>query len=277
MKSTLIVLAFLSVALLSAEGKATTDGTKIVNTETEVLNVEVTSHGRSQDNWRLDFEGELLDIMFEVSPEHWPIADDEIEAIVGDNVSKGAHALFPEVSKLSLRGWTANATNEQVELSWVTTSENNNKYFTIEKSSDALNWSVLGIVKAACTKTSETQYKFEDKNPLPVATYYRLSQTSSEGVREMFDVRKVTVDFADPKTAVHKAKEQKAFEIRLEDALYDLGYATTVLDHNGAPVEFSMTQESDGVLFDVSSLAPGQYSVKFDIGDYDEQFDVVID
>ncbi|MEQ9374878.1 MAG: hypothetical protein RIG68_06865 [Imperialibacter sp.] len=277
MKSTLIVLAFLSVALLSAEGKATTDGTKIVNNETEVLNLEAINHGGSQDNWRLDFEGELLDIMFEVSPDHWPIADDETEAIVGDNVSQGAHALFPEASKLSLRGWTANATNDQVEFSWVTTSENNNKYFTIEKSSDALNWSVLGIVKAACTKSSETQYKFEDKNPLPAATYYRLSQTSSEGVTEMFDVRKVAFDFADHKPAVHEAKEQKAFEIRLEDALYDLAYATTVLDHNGAPVEFSMRQESNGILFDVSSLAPGQYSVKFDIGDYDEQFDVMID
>ncbi|WOK08668.1 hypothetical protein RT717_08465 [Imperialibacter roseus] len=277
MKSTLIVLAFLSVALLSAEGKAITDGTKRVNNDTEILDEEVTNHGGSQDNWRLDFEGELLDVMFEVSPEHWPIADDQVNAIVGDDYSKGTHAIFPEVSKLNLRSWTATSTNEQVELSWVTTSENNNKYFTIEKSSDALNWSVLGIVKAACTKSSETQYKFEDKNPLPVATYYRLSQTSSEGAREVFDVRKVTVDFADHKTAVHKAKEQKAFEIRLEDALYDLAYATTVLDHNGAPVEFSMTQESDGVLFDVSSLAPGHYSVKFDIGDYDEQFDVVID
>ncbi|CAD5280982.1 MULTISPECIES: hypothetical protein [unclassified Imperialibacter] len=277
MKSTLIFLAFLSVALLSAEGKATTDGTKLVNNETEVNNLEVTNHARSQDNWRLDFEGELLDIMFEVSPEHWPIADDETEAIVGDNVSRGAHALFPEASKLSLRGWTASATNGHVELSWVTTSENNNKYFTIEKSSDALNWYVLGIVKAACTKPSETQYKFEDKNPLPAATYYRLSQTSSEGVTEMFDVRKVAFDFVDRKPAVRKAKEQKAFEIRLEDPLYDLEYATTVLDHNGTPVEFSMRQESDGIFFDVSSLAPGQYSVQFDIGDYDEQFDVVID
>jgi hypothetical protein len=276
MKTTLIVLALLSTALLSAEGKGATDRAKGVNNEPLVLNME-TNNGRCQDNWRLAFEGELLDIMFEVSLEHWPIADDEIEAIVGDNSSKGTHALFPEASKLNLRGWTLNATNEQVELSWVTTSENNSKYFTIEKSSDALNWSVLGIVKAARTTSSETQYKFDDKNPLPAATYYRLSQTSSEGVREMFDVRKVTFDFAANKPAVYEAKEQKAFEIRLGDPLYDLGYATTVLDNNGTPVEFSMRQESDGVFFDVSSLTPGQYSVKFDIGDYDEQFDVVID
>jgi hypothetical protein len=66
-------------------------------------------------------------------------------------------------------------------LKWITASENNNDYFTLEKSYDAINWNIITTVKGAGNSTSTIHYSFTDKDSSNLLSYYRLKQTDYDG------------------------------------------------------------------------------------------------
>lgn len=65
----------------------------------------------------------------------------------------------------------------QNTLEWITASEKNNDYFTIEKSGDAINFEQLAVVAGAGNSTSTLNYSAYDDKPFDI-TYYRLKQTN---------------------------------------------------------------------------------------------------
>jgi hypothetical protein len=67
--------------------------------------------------------------------------------------------------------------SKTVDLSWITASETNNDYFTVERSSDGLNFETLMNVDGAGNSTSVIRYNREDSAPLKGVSYYRLRQT----------------------------------------------------------------------------------------------------
>jgi hypothetical protein len=64
-----------------------------------------------------------------------------------------------------------------VELKWVTESELNNDYFTVERSNDGMEFAAAGTVKGAGTVSSQSNYTFVDEKPFRGLSYYRLRQT----------------------------------------------------------------------------------------------------
>ena len=70
---------------------------------------------------------------------------------------------------------------EQVLLTWATSSEINNDYFTIERSSDARNYKPILEHPGAGNSQMEIQYQRFDKTPLQGNNYYRLRQTDFDG------------------------------------------------------------------------------------------------
>lgn len=66
-------------------------------------------------------------------------------------------------------------------LSWSTASETNNDYFTIEKSTDNLNWVKIGTIKGKGNNTNTTHYQFIDKNNYELNVLYKLTQTDFNG------------------------------------------------------------------------------------------------
>ncbi len=64
----------------------------------------------------------------------------------------------------------------QNTLEWITASEKNNDYFTLEKSGDGINFEKLADVKGAGNSASALSYNTYDSQPYPI-TYYRLKQT----------------------------------------------------------------------------------------------------
>jgi hypothetical protein len=71
--------------------------------------------------------------------------------------------------------------NDKNLLSWVTASQLNNDFFTIERSADGQNWSVVSTVNGAGTTNHTLFYSLEDYNPFFPVTYYRLKQTDYDG------------------------------------------------------------------------------------------------
>lgn len=74
-------------------------------------------------------------------------------------------------------------------LQWITATEENNDYFTVERSTDGVNFEELAVVDAAGFSNVTLVYNARDDHPPPgVVSYYRLSQTDYDGSREYFSI-----------------------------------------------------------------------------------------
>jgi hypothetical protein len=83
-----------------------------------------------------------------------------------------------------------------VKLSWITSNEINNDYFTAERAEDGINFIPLTTVDGAGNSTSTISYKSTDVNPFAGMNYYRLKQTDYEGNFSYSDIRKVRFDLS---------------------------------------------------------------------------------
>jgi len=82
---------------------------------------------------------------------------------------------------IELLSFTAEAKNSYVQIHWVTTSEINNNYFNVERSSGGINFTSTNKVNGAGNSTSTLSYSTIDDNPLEGWSYYRLKQTDYDG------------------------------------------------------------------------------------------------
>lgn len=80
------------------------------------------------------------------------------------------------------------------KLSWVTATEINNDYFTIERSRDTKNWVTLGNVSGAGNSNTPIMYEFDDDDYEDGVNYYRLTQTDFNGAFESFKIITINTD-----------------------------------------------------------------------------------
>ena len=97
----------------------------------------------------------------------------------------GNSAVSLPISLLSFTGRNVRFDNE---LKWVTASEKNNNYFTIEKSTDGTIFDILGVMNGAGSSNAILDYKFTDYNVSSTLNYYRLKQTDYDGVFKYTDL-----------------------------------------------------------------------------------------
>jgi len=82
---------------------------------------------------------------------------------------------------ISLVQFNATPDGEVVRLEWVTASERDNAYFTIERSKDGTNFEPVMDVPGAMNSTSTLNYTELDREPYSGLSYYRLRQTDVDG------------------------------------------------------------------------------------------------
>jgi hypothetical protein len=80
---------------------------------------------------------------------------------------------------------------ETIILNWVTSTETNNSFFTIEKSSDGLSYQAMGYLDGAGNSTSQTSYQYTDLYPNEGLNYYRVKQTDFNGQFSYTDIKSV--------------------------------------------------------------------------------------
>ncbi|HRN42683.1 MAG TPA: T9SS type A sorting domain-containing protein, partial [Vicingus sp.] len=85
------------------------------------------------------------------------------------------------VLPIELLSFTGKSIGSSNLLEWKTTTEINNDYFTLERSSNATHFSELGIIEGAGNSNTMLYYNFTDENPLNGVNYYRLKQTDFDG------------------------------------------------------------------------------------------------
>ena len=90
-----------------------------------------------------------------------------------------------------LSSFNATLQNRKVVLDWTTSMEQNNKYFTVEKSTDAINFNFLARINSSGNSNSAVNYQAVDYAPADGYNYYRLSQTNNDDKITYFDVKKI--------------------------------------------------------------------------------------
>ena len=76
--------------------------------------------------------------------------------------------------------FNANCEGNRVLLTWKTAQEQNSNHFNIERSSDAVNWTVIGNLPAAGNSNTERSYSFSDNSPLQNG-FYRIAEIAIDG------------------------------------------------------------------------------------------------
>ena len=82
---------------------------------------------------------------------------------------------------IELSKFTAALNIPNVDVDWTTTSESNNNYFIVERSTDGVNFEEFDKVNGAGNSTTAIDYAVVDYNPYVGISYYRLTQYDYDG------------------------------------------------------------------------------------------------
>lgn len=77
---------------------------------------------------------------------------------------------------------------EMTHLVWATGSEQNNDYFEIQRSSDGMEFTAIGIEKGVGNSSVLNTYRFSDFSPISGTSYYRLKQVDFNGEFEYSEI-----------------------------------------------------------------------------------------
>lgn len=150
--------------------------------------------------------------------------------------------------------------NREVLVEWESLSERENDYYTVEKSTDGVEWIIVGTVQGVGTSLEAISYSLVDSEPLVGQSYYRLKQTDFNGVFEYFDIVSVSMDM--------NANDIYLYPNPARDQLTIVGnsieFASVhVFDMLGKEVNIGIVDGNEFIMkIDVSTLPAGMYTIR---------------
>ena len=94
------------------------------------------------------------------------------------NGDEPAAGTFMVIELLSL---TASEREDFNLIDWTTLSEKNNDYFTLERSSNGVDFRPITAMKGSGNSNIQRTYMYKDMNPMRGVSYYRLTRTDFDG------------------------------------------------------------------------------------------------
>ncbi len=147
--------------------------------------------------------------------------------------------------------------NKVVRCDWVTASEIDNDYFTIERSKNGIEFETAGITDGAGNSNYQLSYAFTDTEPYRGLSYYRLKQTDFDGRSSYSEI--VAVMLTDKNSLIGVPNPaSNEFTVYFDSGME---YDFTLTDMNGRVV-FEKQEITSGYSIDTSPFASGMYQVK---------------
>jgi len=173
---------------------------------------------------------------------------------------------------IELLDFKAELVKDDVELTWVTATEINNDYFTIEKS-DGENFKQIAIIPGAGNSSSTKYYSKIDYEPFSGTSYYRLKQTDYDGKFTYSDVVSVTYQPADPgneedQLLIFPNPSGGNFSVVVKNATEKV--TLTLFDNRGKLVmteSYAADEDNDTHQVMVKGIPSGVYYLKADMGE----------
>jgi hypothetical protein len=180
---------------------------------------------------------------------------DEIAMSMDDGDGSGVASLVLSTTPVTFDAFTARANGEVNELNWATSAEVDNKGFHIEKSSDGVNWNVIGFEKSSGSNNGN--YKYIDTKPYDV-TYYRLQQEDNGGRSNLSRIVKV-LNGKKATIKIYPSVAKNNITLQVPSAL--VNKQAIVYNNVGAIVAtYAINNISKEI--NVSALASGMYVIK---------------
>jgi hypothetical protein len=156
---------------------------------------------------------------------------------------------------IDLVQFNAIAAEKRVNLSWETRSEENNDYFTVERSSNLVDWVEVAHLDGSGTTSATHFYYTIDRSPLLGTNYYRLKQTDFNGASETFEVKSVYFKggqalqlYPNPANSVVKILGPVEEYVRL-DIFNSYGNRIDSFDKNALTQQLDLAGLSAGIYF----------------------------
>ncbi|WP_187270059.1 GEVED domain-containing protein [Pontibacter qinzhouensis] len=137
-----------------------TEGTRIENYNPELLRIRFIAPPSTSSTFTYSF----------------------IDAAGMTSATPGSYTLqWAYALPVSLMSFSAKLQDQEVALTWITASEQDNDYFVVERSLDGKFFTEIGKVKGAGTSSQRLTYNFSDTKAPAGELYYRLKQVDFDG------------------------------------------------------------------------------------------------
>tara|TARA_B100000795_G_scaffold75023_2_gene53274 strand:- start:17565 stop:19184 length:1620 start_codon:yes stop_codon:yes gene_type:complete len=171
---------------------------------------------------------------------------------------------------IQLLYFVAKCDNRNINISWATASENNNDYFTLERTHDGINFKQLERFDGAGNSAQTINYSFIDNEPLQGISYYRLRQTDIDGKDEYFNLTSVSCGQNDShKFKIFPNPAVSNITVTLDLTKIDAESYIVFYDIRGKEV-MNIRRKADSnrqIRIDINDLEPGCYIMRLTHGD----------
>ena len=163
------------------------------------------------------------------------------------------------------------AEDGKVEVTWATASEHNSADFTLEKSRDGNNWSVLATLAGAGNSTQVINYSVADNTAAEGTNYYRLTQTDFDGASETFNIASANCSESDVLNTINVYPNPSTGDFYIDFTSVDIlgTSAISITDARGSEIYTqSVMVEKGSNVFHIDNMeaVPGIYYIKVSNG-----------
>jgi hypothetical protein len=189
---------------------------------------------------------------------------------------------IPAFSKWTLSDWidnplpvqllsfdaVANYNNQTVDLRWITASEINNAFFTVERSANAQQFQPILTRPGAGNSNTVITYTDVDMNPLMGVSYYRLKQTDFDGTSTYSDIVPVLFNGQVAESVTAFVSDRTGINI-LYNSNASGPFVVRLIDSKGAMIgnyQFNANKGQNTFRIDGLNLATGIYMLNMTNG-----------
>lgn len=166
-----------------------------------------------------------------------------------------------------------NPDDHAVELTWFTTAEINNDFFTIERSRDGLQFLPIGYLDGAGNSNTLLRYDHVDDQPLTGISYYRLKQTDYDGSFDYSPMVAVSIDDVLPELTVFPNPASQYVKIRIDNP-NSLENSWELLSLNGRLVKRGSFNSEHETLF-LTDLPDGNWLLRIYRSDFSRTMKII--
>ena len=169
---------------------------------------------------------------------------------------------------IDLLSFNGNCNGDEVELNFTVASQIINDYFTLYRSSNNKDWTIVGEIAGAGNTSTQMSYNWVDHNPIKGTSYYQLSQTDYDGKTETFAPISVSCDkleIEDYSAYPNPVQNELNVDIELDSYQGD-NITLELVDINGRVAmqqKITLERGYNTLNVNISELNDGVYLLKF--------------
>jgi hypothetical protein len=177
---------------------------------------------------------------------------------------KGFNAMIVPLP-VTLNNFEASVENNNGEISWSTSSEENLNQFEVTRSIDGKNFTTIGSVNAIGNSNEINAYNFSDANVanLKVATvYYQLRMVDENGDYRLSSIAQVKLNNVISTVSVYPNPTSDYLNVSLTETI-EVESAISIMDANGKALALTTPSNINGsnIQLDIRQLENGIYFI----------------